>query len=270
MAGMTLADDTAQWADLDGCRLRYELAGSGPGVVFVHGYGLDRRMWDGAFERLAASHTVVRYDCRGFGESEGALDDSYTHGGDLLALLDHLDLGRVDLVGLSMGSQASMEVAVQWPERVRRLVLPGPWLADYSFSKDYRDMWTLLASQAQDYGVEVAKEMWRESMLFNLETRSPTAGARLREIMGRWTGWHLAHVAHFPYAKVSERLAGVCAPTLVVLGELDLPDFKGVAQRIAERVPGAELVVLPEVGHVPNLEAPEVFEPLAERFLAGS
>ena len=88
--------------------------------------------------------------------------------------------------------------------------------------------------------------------------------------MDRWTGWHLAHVAHYPYAKVSERLGEVTAPTLVVLGELDLPDFKGVAARIVERVPGAELVTLPDVGHVPNVEAPEAFGPLVERFLGGA
>lgn len=256
-----------EWAELDGCRLRYERAGEGPALVCVHGYGLDRRMWDAQFEHLAGRYTVVRYDCRGFGESTGTLDDSYTHGGDLVALLDHLELERATLMGLSMGAQTSLEAAVVNPERVERLVLPGPWLADYTFSKDYHEMWLLLAKQAQDYGLEVAKEMWRESMLFNLEGRSPEAGRRLREIMESWSGWHLEHLAHFPYTRVSERLAELQVPTQIVLGDLDLPDFKGVAARLAERIPGARSQVLEGVGHLPNMEAPAEFAACVDGFL---
>ena len=257
------------WADLGSCRLRYECAGDGPPLMFVHGYGLDRRMWDAEFERLARRYTVVRHDCRGFGESTGKLDDHYTHGGDLLALMDHLGLERALLTGLSMGTQTVLEVAVTHPERVAGLVLPGPWLADYPFSKDYQEMWLLLARQAQDYGLEEAKDMWRESMLYNLEERSPEAGRRLREIMDSWSGWHLEHLAHFPYTRVSERLGEVSVPTLVVLGSLDLPDFKGVAERIADRVPGARCEVLEGVGHLPNMEGPEEFAACVDGFLAG-
>jgi len=256
------------WAQLDGCRLRFERTGEGPPLVCVHGYGLDRRMWDEQVESLRGRYTVVRYDCRGFGESTGALDDHYTHGGDLLALLDHLGFERAVLMGLSMGSQTALEVAALHPRRVERLVLPGPWLADYSFSKDYLEMWMLLAKQAQDHGLEVAKELWRESMLYSLEARSPAAGRHLREIMQSWSGWHLQHPAHFPYTAISEQLSLVQAPALVVLGERDLPDFKGVAERVVTRIPQARLVTFPGVGHLPNMEAPAAFAEQVDAFLA--
>jgi len=267
---MTSGGSGLQWAELGDCRLRYERAGAGPAMVFVHGYGLDRRMWDQQFERFAAARTVVRYDCRGFGESTGELDDRYTHGGDLARLMEHLGLDSAVLVGLSMGAQTVLEVAVLHPARVERLVLPGPWLADFPFSHDYKEMWLLLARLAEDQGLARAKETWQESMLFHLETRSPEAGRRLRAIMEDWSGWHIEHLAHFPYTRVSERLAEIQVPALVVQGSLDLPDFVNIAERVAARIPRARKVVLDGVGHLPNMEAPAAFDDLVERFLASA
>src|SRR5216683_3000374 len=87
-----------------GARLAYQVAGDGPAVVLIHGFGLDMRMWDPQVGPLAARFRVVRYDCRGFGAS-GPFDPavSYTHAADLIALLDHLDIGDAFVAGLSFG-----------------------------------------------------------------------------------------------------------------------------------------------------------------------
>ena len=89
---------------LPGARLAYQVTGTGPAVVLVHGFGLDMRMWDPQARHLATRFQVVRYDARGFGAS-GPFDPavSYTHAGDLLALLDHLGIGKAVLAGLSFG-----------------------------------------------------------------------------------------------------------------------------------------------------------------------
>ena len=107
-----------------GARLVYEVAGDGPAVVFIHGFGLDMRMWDPQAGPLAARFRVVRYDCRGFGAS-GPLDPavSYTHAGDLVALLDHLDIGDAVLAGLSFGGRVALQAALAAPDRVRGLAL---------------------------------------------------------------------------------------------------------------------------------------------------
>ena len=107
-----------------GARLAYEVTGDGPAVVLVHGFGLDRRMWDPQAEHLAARFRVVRYDCRGFGAS-GPFDPAvpYTHAGDLVALLDHLAIGDAALVGLSFGGRVVLQAALAAPARVRGLVL---------------------------------------------------------------------------------------------------------------------------------------------------
>jgi pimeloyl-ACP methyl ester carboxylesterase len=96
-----------------GARLVYEVAGDGPAVVLIHGFGLDMRMGDPQLGPLAARFRVVRYDCRGFGAS-GPLDPGvpYTHAGDLVALLDYLGIGDAVLVGLSFGGRVALQAAL--------------------------------------------------------------------------------------------------------------------------------------------------------------
>ena len=107
-----------------GAQLAYEVAGDGPAVVLIHGFGLDMRMWDPQVRALAAGFRVVRYDCRGFGAS-GPLDPAvpYTHAGNLVALLDHLDIGEAVLAGLSFGGRVALQAALAAPDRVRGLAL---------------------------------------------------------------------------------------------------------------------------------------------------
>jgi pimeloyl-ACP methyl ester carboxylesterase len=258
------------FAELPDCRLCFERAGSGAPLVFVHGYGLDHRLWGPQVEPFATSRTVVNYDLRGFGASTGSLEQGYTHSADLLALLDHLELERATIVGLSMGGQVALELGALHPERVERLVLVDSFLADYEFSEAWIGMWGALAKLASTRGIDTAKETWLEGMLFSVTERKPHAAAVLREMMEGWSGWHLAHPGHFPYVSVSERLVDVRAETLIVVGELDLPDFLSIAERIDERLPAGRRVQVPGAGHVPNLEEPEQFNTLLGEFLGMS
>lgn len=256
------------FAEIDGCRLAYEQAGEGPPLVLVHGFGLDRRLWEPQVAAFAGRFTVIRYDCRGFGQSTGELDGRYRHGADLRALLEHLGVERATVGGMSMGGQIALELAALEPERVERLVLVDPFLADFDFSEAWAGMWGALAQLARTRGIEVAKETWREGMLFSVDDRAPEAGALLRRMMEDWSGWHLEHPSHFPYERISPRLSDVRAPTLITAGELDLPDFLRIAELLEERIPAARRALLPEAGHVPNLERPEAFNRVLARFLA--
>ena len=121
---MTSGNSVTAVLERPGARLVYEVTGDGPAVVLIHGFGLDMRMWDSQAGPLAARFRVVRYDCRGFGAS-GPFDPavSYTHAGDLVALLDHLDIGDAVLVGLSFGGRVALQAALAAPARVCGLAL---------------------------------------------------------------------------------------------------------------------------------------------------
>jgi 3-oxoadipate enol-lactonase len=108
-------------AEVNGTRIAYDLAGSGPAVLLLHAGIGDRRMWDAQFPPFAEHFTVIRFDARGFGETRKP-DAPFAPYADAIALLDHLGISRAHFVGVSMGSQTAIEAAIAAPERVSALV----------------------------------------------------------------------------------------------------------------------------------------------------
>ena len=113
--------------NVGGASLYYEAAGAGSPIVLLHGLDLDHRMWDEQVAPLAHAHTVVRYDLRGFGRSTAG-SHSDTHAADLKALLDHLELVPVSLVGISLGGGVAIDFTIAYPNAVRALILVNPLL----------------------------------------------------------------------------------------------------------------------------------------------
>jgi pimeloyl-ACP methyl ester carboxylesterase len=113
--------------DVGGASLYYEVTGAGSPVVLLHGLNLDHHVWDEQVAPLAHAHTVVRYDLRGSGRSTAG-SHSGTHAGDLKALLDHLELVGVSLLGLSLGGGVAIDFAIAYPNAVRALILVNPLL----------------------------------------------------------------------------------------------------------------------------------------------
>src|SRR5437764_4943102 len=144
-----------------GTRPVYEEAGDGPAVVLIHGFGLDMRMWDPQIGPLAARCRVVRYDCRGFGAS-GPLDPAvpYTHAGDLVALLDHLDIGRAVLAGLSFGGRVALQAAPADPGRVCGLALLDAVLDGVPWDPESARALDEVARRVQAGGVRAGREAW--------------------------------------------------------------------------------------------------------------
>ena len=115
--------------------LHYSIAGKGTPIVLAHGFALDSRMWDDQVPELAARFSVVRYDLRGFGKS-GMRDEPYSHAEDLKALIDRLALGRVALMGLSLGGGAAINFTIAYPDAVRALIVVDPSLGGFPWSTE--------------------------------------------------------------------------------------------------------------------------------------
>src|ERR1700674_3686887 len=103
--------------------LFFESVGEGEAVVFLHGFGLDSRMWDPQFDALQSTYRVIRYDLRGFGRSSLPPQTAYAQEDDLNALLSSLDAAPAHVVGLSMGGNMALRFAAAYPQSVRSLVL---------------------------------------------------------------------------------------------------------------------------------------------------
>ncbi len=257
-------------AAVNGTRLHYEVAGAGPPLVLIHGHGLDCRMWDDQFAPFTAHHRVVRYDLRGFGKSALVGEMPYTDEDDLAALLNHLNIARPSLLGLSAGGSVAIDFALAYPTMTHALIVADTALDGHSWSEDWNTRWRLLRQTARDSGAAAANEGWLAHPLFVPANEHTAVATRLQQMVKEYSGWHWDHRSpqrrHDPPA--AKRLRDITAPTLVLLGERDLPDFHAIAAQIAANIPDARTIILPGVGHMTNMEVPERFNAEVLAFLA--
>jgi pimeloyl-ACP methyl ester carboxylesterase len=135
-----------KFADVNGVRLHYLVAGQGDPVVLLHGYAETSRMWRPLIAKLADRHTVIAPDLRGFGESS-APADGYTKAAmarDIHALVKSLNYDRIRLVGHDIGLMVAYAYAAQYPDEVDRLVLMEaflPGVGDWNSVFLLRDLW---------------------------------------------------------------------------------------------------------------------------------
>lgn len=249
--------------------LRFEIDGSGPPVVFGHGFSLDARLWEPQLASLAGSRTLVRYDLRGFGRSTPPVAP-YNHSQDLLALLDYLGFERAAFVGLSLGGAVALGATLLAPQRVERLVLVDSLLPGFPYSEAFRGEHVEICGLAAERDLDAARQRWLASPFFAPARANPAAAPRLRAMVADYSGWHWTHrdLARSLKPPLAERLPEVTAPTLVIVGELDIDDFQGIARAAAESIPQARLAVVAGAGHLPNLERPEAVDRLLAEFLS--
>jgi pimeloyl-ACP methyl ester carboxylesterase len=249
--------------------LHYDIAGQGPPIVLAHGFALDSRMWDDQVPELAARYSVIRYDLRGFGKS-GMRDEPYTHAEDLKGLIDRLDLGRVALMGLSLGGGAVINFAIAYPDAVRVLVLVDPSLGGFAWSKDMIDSQHDAETAARERGVDAARDRWLQHPLFAPAMVNPRSEGAIRGMVSDYSGWHWKNRdPGRPFKPPAiQRLADIKVPTLIIVGELDTPDFHAIANTLEQGIRGATKVTVPGVGHMANLEAPERFNEIVMEFLS--
>jgi 3-oxoadipate enol-lactonase len=255
--------------------IAYEVAGTGPPLVLVHAGVADRRMWDPQWGAFRARHRVVRYDARGYGESLPPAGPWSQHG-DLLALMDELEIGRAHIVGASMGAGIAVEAALARPEAVASLVLAAPGGALLgSPSEALKTVWReeIAALDGGDIGaaVEVNLRAWVDGPGRPVEAIDPA----MRAFVGRmqrdafelpeWDPDDAPETELSPPADA--RLAEIDCWTLVLVGEADQPATVEAGQRLVARVPGAKLVSWPDVAHMVSLERPDDFERLVLDFV---
>jgi len=249
----------------------YEVAGSGePTVVLMHGGLLDCHMWDEQFELLAKTNRVLRYDASAHGNSTLPPDVYWDHA-DLREVMNTLEIERAVLVGLSMGGKVAIDLALENPERVQAIVAVSSGLSGYRFESDfyleYRDL-MIQAWRAGEFDavVEAFQRSWTDGPHRAPEDVDPEVREKVR-VMAR-NGLEHAMEGRLIDPPATERLEELALPMLMVVGELDLPGIHDIADRVVAANPNAELVVVPEVAHMVNMEKPDEFNELLLEYLA--
>jgi len=246
----------------NGGQIYYEVAGSGKPIVFVHGFTLDHTMWQSQVEFFSKDYKVLTYDARGFGKSS-LPDGPYNHAADLRVLLKHLDIDQVHIVGLSMGGRIATNFALEHPGMVISLTLMDSALDGYKSEVD----WNV---HAKEQGLEKAKENWLNHELFTVTQKRPEVVAALRSIVERYSGWHwLHHDLQDPSDTCArDHLHEIDKPTFVIIGEGDLTYFHNISKVLVAGIPDSQKVVVPDAGHMVNMEAPDKVNRLLACFIA--
>lgn len=256
--------------DTYGANLYFETTdGDGFPLILLHGFALDRRMWDDQMEALAGQSRLIRYDLRGFGKSSMAATSPYRHTGDLEDLMDTLELERADLMGLSLGGAVALDFALAYPDRVRSLILLDPVLNGFDWSEEGQARDRSIFERAREGGIPAGKRAWLLHPLFEPLMTHTEAAMKFEQILNDYSGWHFINsnplIHEDPPA--AARLSEITVPALILVGEDDMPDFRRIADTLEAQMPAAKKVVVPNVGHLPNMEAPDEINKVVLRFL---
>jgi pimeloyl-ACP methyl ester carboxylesterase len=250
--------------------IHYTEQGAGTCLLFAHSYLCSGLMWAAQTEALSSSYRTVNVDLRGHGESSAAgpglslFDLVHDH----VAVLDELGIERAVWVGLSIGGMIALRAALRAPERVSALVL-----ADTSAASEpgvrrlrYRAMGAgarlvgLGPFMGQVMALMLGPSTHRDRPDLVAEWRARIVAAHLPSILNL-TG------ALFARESLLDRLGEILVPTLVLVGEEDEAQPPARSRELAAGLPNAELIVVPEAGHLSPLEQPEVVSETIRDFL---
>jgi len=246
-------------------KLYYEVRGEGYPLVLIHGGSTHHGMWNDQFDLFARHYRTVRYDVRGWGASSTS-ETPHAAWDDLKSLLEHLEIERTHIVGLSLGGRIGVDFALEYPEMVDHLVLAGPGLSGWQFEMA---PWLEEAIKALEAGnPRGATDAWLSSPYLEAAMEDPELAERLRQLTyDNEHFWTETQREVWPEPTAMERLGDLAAPTLLVLGSRDIEDIHRIVEMIDEQAPDARKVVLEGAGHMVNMEQPEEFNRAVLDFL---
>lgn len=254
-------------AHVNGIDVRYAIAGSGPWITFSHSLACRLEMWDEEVKRLSRHFTVLAYDTRGHGETS-APAIPYTLdmiADDVKALFDHLGIERSHWVGLSMGGVFGLAAALRYPGLFETLVLAdtSSRLSDEGVAA-FGDRVAKVRAGGMEAMVEPTLARWFKQ---SFRASSPN----LIEKVARWirttpVDGYIGCSAAIPTIDVTGRLGEITVPCMVIVGADDIAMPPAMAETLHQHLPQSELVVIPNAGHLSNLEQSGAFNAALDRF----
>ena len=261
-------------ASINGISIYYESHGSGFPLVFAYGLGGNTGEWSGQVPAFSQRYRFIVWDPRGHGKSESPPHaDQYgmqTSAEDLHGLLDHLGIERAYVGGLSMGGGIAARFAVAYPERVAGLlIIDSASASGLPTPPTMRAMREKSIQLAETQGMEAVADYCIEANP-NLAMEAKAGHEGLERVRDRYRALNPTGYAHTIRAMLqpdfpTEKLTEITAPTLVLAGDQD-PALEA-ARLTHSKIPGAELVVIPNAGHLSNLDQPEEFNRCVLEFL---
>lgn len=264
----------------DGVGIYFEETGPGeaPAVIFAHEFAGEVESWNGQVEALKAEYRCIAYAARGWLPSD-VPEDPAAYGieravADLVGLMDHLGLAQAHVVGLSMGSNTTLQTALWHPERCLSLTMSSSGYGALpegraEFQQACRDMSQRLIDEGwQSMATTNGDGPFRQSF----KKKRPEAHAEFLQRLAGHSSLGSALTqrgvqAQRPsFVEQEAALKAMTLPTLLIVGDDDQPGWAGTLY-LKQTIPTAGLYVAPRTGHQVNLEEPEVFNHVLRQFL---
>ena len=263
----------------DKVKLYYEEVGQGTPILFIHEFASDWRGWEPQLREFGKRHRCITYSARGYTPSDVPADAnaySYEHVmRDAVAVLDHLKIDKVHLIGLSMGGYTALQVALNHPARVRSMVLAGAgsgserWYTE-NFRKHSR---TIGDTFAQKGSAEIARTYGASASRIPFLVKDPRGYAEFVTRLAEHDAMGSAHMSRgFQGGRPSvydfeSEMRKLATPALIVVGDEDDRCIEpGLFMK--QTLAASGLVMFPKTGHVVNLEEPDLFNRVVGEFLA--
>lgn len=273
-----------QFITVDGVRLHYldggALTGDRPPVLLLHGFGASTTSWQHTMPALASHERVLALDLPGHGYSERVTTSTYTmrRTADLVAgFLTALDIGRVVVVGNSMGGAVALQLAISHPRRVARLVVVDAAIGSADTRRPPAGLMRLLTAgplgRALVYYTFGNPAFARRGLALSYADPTRLTDRAFNRYLAplRVRGTARALVAMTtspPDSDLPHRLATITAPTLILWGANDRLIPLATGERLRDLIPGSRLTILPGCGHLPQEECPALFHAALSPFLA--
>lgn len=277
-----LTDPDSRFIKVNGVDVHYKVYGQGePAFILLHGFGASLFSWREVTAPLSHYGTVIAYDRPAFGLTERPLtwegENPYSHEAQVklvIGLMDALGIERAILIGNSAGGTIAMLTALEYPQRIQSLILVDPavyagggapaWIRPLLKTPQMKHLGPLIARQIQTRGPELIKVAWHDPSKI---TPDVMEGYQKPLRIAGWDKalWELTLASR--ESGLADRLAEFDLPILVLTGDDDriVPTEQSV--RLADELPDAQLVIIPQCGHLPHEEQPQLFMQAVTEFL---
>lgn len=266
------------FAQVNGARFAYEVAGEGHPLVLIHGGLMDQSMWDEQFEAFAQRYRVARFDVRGFGQSDvPAAGEQFSLFEDVYGLLKFLGIDKAYVLGLSMGGSIALDFTLAHPEMVDALILVAPGMSGDQTEPNEEELatWNQIEEAIKRGDLEQATELetriWVDGPKRTPDQVHPEVRRRVYDM--NLHNYRRMGSAELPSPQrleppATERLSEISAPTLLIIGDGDVRIMFIVMEKLVKGIRGAKKVVMHGVAHVPNMEQPQEFNRIVHNFLS--